>query len=1211
MNPDYCRCAAARRFLLVLLVSLSGAALPQSLRINEVMSSNSAFLADEDGEFSDWLELYNPGETAVRLADWGLSDKVSNPGKWRFPDLAIQPKSWMLIFADSKDRKAAVPHWETVVRKGQIWRYHLGAASVPAAWIQPGFDDSGWPQGASGIGFGDGDDATTLTASAYSVYGRIAFSIADSAAVLAMVLDMDYDDGFVAWLNGVEIARAGLGPAGTQPAWNLVAADHEAGMYRNLPPERFPIANFSRLLRSGRNILAVEVHNSSTSSTDLSMIPFLSLGYATAPAGSVGSDPRLVLTPTHLHSNFAISASGESVLLSDPSGAVVDSITIPSLAPDISWARIPDGGARWIFCSQPTPEGQNSAAVVAEKAAAVMFSKPAGFYPQPFTITLTCATPGATIRYSRDGSEPDSLSLICSGSLGIGRTTVIRARAFAPGLDPSPITTATYILGQPPAPLPVISLTTDPYNLWDQEYGIYVLGTSYTNEDPYFGANFWEDWERPVHIEFFEPGGALGFSQDAGVKIFGAWSRARPQKSLALFARQSYGNKEFHYRLFPDLPFENYHSFILRNAGNDWDRTFFADALIHSRLKGIDLERQAYRPCTVYLNGDYWGILNMREKINEDYLAQHHNVDPEKIDELEMDGSVIEGTNDHYIVLRDFIASKDLANPQNYAWVQSQMEVDNFITYEAVQIYVDNRDWPGNNIKYWRPQTDEGRWRWILYDTEWGFGINAYASGNAYAYNTLAFATSPTQTPGLHGNPPWSTLLLRRLLLNPDFKAAFINRFADLMNGAYREAPTAAHIDSLEKLLAADMQRHYEKWRQPVPWISSYLWWNSFDQWHEYVRVLRSFALNRPGYMRTHLMQKFGIQKTVTLKLECAPAGVGEVVLNEFLPVRATPWSGTYFSGIPVKLTARPGFGYSFAGWEGDRVSAESTIQVAMAQSMTLKARFVARQDSTAHVVINEINFKSADSYDTEDWVELYNYGLREAAIGGWHLKDDTDDHDFVFPADTRIPGGGFLVASRDTTKFRRFYPQPSIRLFGNLSYGLSSGGDQVCLFDADGVLVDSVAFGITAPWPAAPAGQGPTLELRSPAMDNSLAASWVASTGHGTPGAQNSGYNAVETPHNGPLPTEIELAQNYPNPFNAGTSIAFTLPAPAEVRLEIYSIQGRCIRNLATGRFDVGRHQLVWDGRDDTGSLAASGLYFCRLQSGDFRQVRRMLLLR
>jgi hypothetical protein len=1207
---------AARGFLFLALIVLPTVALSQSMTINEVMSSNNLFLADEDGDYSDWLELYNSGSVAVHLANWGLSDKVGTPGKWRFPDISIQPGSWMLIFADSKDRKLAVSHWETIVRQGQIWRYRVGAATIPATWIKPEYDDSAWNQGPTGIGFGDGDDATTVASGTLSVFGRIAFSVSDSAAVQAMILDMDYDDGFVAWLNGKEIARANLGQVGVQPAWNLAAStgDHEANLYRSLQPERFTIADFSGALRAGRNILAIQVHNNSTSSSDLSMIPFLSLGYATPPANSVGGDPRLVLTPTHLHTNFAISASGETLLLTNAAGTLIDSVSVPALATDLSYARIPDGGREWIVASQPTPEGANSSAGVAEKAGAVEFSLPGGFYQQPFSFTLSCPTAGAEIRFTRDGSEPDSFSTAYTNAVNIGQTTVIRARAFAEGFAPGPIITHTYILGRPPASLPVISLTTDPYNLWDQEYGIYVLGTSYTNSDPYFGANFWEDWERPVHIEFFEPGGILGFSQDAGVKIFGAWSRARPQKSLAFFARQEYGKDAFTYRLFPELPFESYHSFILRNAGNDWDRSFFADGLIHSRLKGMDLDRQAYRPCRVYLNGVYWGILNMREKVNEHYLAQHHGGDPDEIDLLEMDGAVLEGSNDHYIAMRDFIASKDLSKADNYNWVKTQMDVENFITYEAVQILIDNRDWPGNNIKYWRPQTEGGRWRWILFDTEWGFGINAYgAAGNQYPYNynTLAFATSPSQTPNHHANPPWSTLLLRRLLMNSDFKTAFINRFADLMNSAYREAPTAAHVDSMKNLLAAEMALHYQKWSQPVSWISTYLWWGSFDEWYYYVQILRDFALNRPAYMRGFIMSKFGIPATASLRLFCEPQGAGDVQLNDFLTISAMPWSGTYFSSIPVKMVARPATGYIFAGWEGAVTSTDPAIWVMLSQTTTLKARFVARQDSAAHVVINEINYKSADNWDTEDWIELHNFGLLSADISGWHLKDDDDSHDYILPAHTLIEGGGYLVVGRDTTKFRKYFPQPAISVRGNLSFGLSSSGDQVRLFDAGLVLIDSVAFGVSTPWPAAAAGQGPTLELRGPATENTLPANWVASSGHGTPGAQNSGYTSVRTPAAEQVPEQIELRQNYPNPFNSGTTISYSLPLSTELRVQIYSVQGRCVRTLIAGREPAGHHLVTWDGRDDTGMPASSGLYFCLLQSGDDRMVRRMLLVR
>lgn len=1203
-------------FIALALLLIPCLAAAQTLRINEVMSSNSAFLADEDGDFSDWLELYNPGPASVNVANWGLSDKKSNPFKWTLPDRTLPPQSWMLIFASSKDRKQAVAAWETVVRKSMIWRYRLGSAAIPAAWMARDFNDTGWNQGLSGFGFGDNDDATTIANSNLSVYGRITFQVADSAAVLGIILDMDYDDGFVAYINGREVARANLGTAGEITPWNRAATngDHEAAMYRNLPPDRFIIANPGGLLRQGKNVLAVQVHNSSYSSSDLTMIPFLSLGYATAPANGSGADPRLNLQPAHLHSNFAISAAGETLVLTTPAGALVDSVTVPSLAADISYARVPDGAARWIFAARPTPAAANHSGEVINPADAVEFSRTGGFYQQPFSFTLACATPGAEIRYTRDGAEPDSLAARYTTSVGIGQTTVIRARAFAPGYAPGPIVTHTYILEPAPSPLPVISLTTDPVNLWDQEIGIYVLGTEYQNQDPYFGANFWEDWERPVHIEFFEPGGALGFRQDAGMKIFGAWSRARPQKSLAFFARSSYGSSSFNYRLFPELPFTSYHSFILRNGGNDWDRTLFADGLIQSRLRGVDLEHQAYRPCTVFLNGAYWGILNLREKVNEYFLAQHHGGDPKKIDLLEMDGAILEGNNEHYIEMRDFIASKDLTVPANYAWVQTKMDVDNFITYEAVQILIDNRDWPGNNIKFWRPQTPEGRWRWILYDTEWGFGINAYGSGGniyPYNYNTLAFATSPTQSPNHHGNPPWSTLLLRRLLMNNDFKNAFINRFADLMNGPYRETPTGAHIDSLQRLLAKDMRRHYEKWKNPVSWIPARLWWNSFSDWYTYIGILRQFAANRPAYMRTFIMQKWGIQKVITLQLHSDPPGAGRLLMNDFLEVTASPWIGNYFSGIPIKITAKPAPGYRFAGWEGAAASADPELTLMPGQNAALTARFVPSIDSTARVVLNEINYKSAATFDTEDWIEIHNSGLREADLSGWHLKDDDDSHDFIIPENTILEAGGYLVVGRDTGKFRTLFPDPAIRLIGSLSYGLSSGGDQVRLYDRSGALADSVAFGIAAPWPAAANGGGATLELRAPDLDNTLAASWTASAGHGTPGAMNSGSTSVAGHGTDPLPEEFALEQNHPNPFNAGTTITYSLPAAAEVRLEIYTVQGRALRTLVRGSQAAGRHQIRWDGRDDSGAAVSSGLYFCLLQNGPLRQIRRMLLIR
>jgi hypothetical protein len=851
-----------------------------------------------------------------------------------------------------------------------------------------------------------------------------------------------------------------------------------------------------------------------------------------------------------------------------------------------------------------------NATAAAQTAGPVQFSRQSGFYTISFFVTLASAS-GAEIRYTLDGAEPDSSDALYTSPIVIRKTCVLRARTVLRGLPSGPVHTHTYIF-PPLSDLPVIALTTDPKNLWDTDTGIYVLGRSYQLQQPFYGANFWEDWERPVHIEFFAADGTLEFQQEAGIKIFGGWSRARPQKPFALYARNEYGNNSFDGALFPSLPFRSYKTFILRNSANDWDRTFFCDGLIHSLVQELDLEKQAYRPCAIYLNGVYWGILNMREKINEDYLHQHHpDIDPENIDLLELNGSVLEGDNSHYAKLWSFINTHDLSLAQNYQFVKTLLDVENFITYQAVQIYIDNRDWPGNNIKFWRPRDALGRWRWILYDTEWGFGINAYGAGNnanGYDYNTLAYATSPTQTPNHHGNPPWSTFLLRSLLKNQEFKQGFINRFADLIHYAFRPDRVQARIDSFHNVIADEMPRHYETWRQPVWWSTDRLWWSSFAQWYSYIRILSDFARYRPAYMRAHLLRHFSIKQVCPITVTCEPAQSGYIVLNDFLTVDAFPFDGQYFTDVPIKITARALPGYRFDGWSGSASSNQSTISVAFAQSGTLVAHFIHDTSIKTTPVINEINFRSADDFDTEDWIELFNAGAEPIDLAGWYVTDGEKDHRFIFPYSTTLPGGHYLVVCRDSSRFKSFYAN-GIHLIGNLPFGLSSSGDQVKLFDAKDRLVDSVAYRAVSPWPMEANGNGATLQLIDPESDNAVASNWAAGLHHGTPGSKNTTPTRVkDETANSPGSYQI---QNYPNPFNAETKLVIEISHPCPIRIRIYNLRGEIVATLFEATWSAGQHTVTWDGRDHSGIQVETGVYFCELLGEQVRSVRRLLLIR
>ncbi|MBN2709787.1 MAG: CotH kinase family protein [Calditrichaceae bacterium] len=1192
------------------IIALCGILNAQGLKINEVMSSNTYTVMDEDNDYSDWFEIYNPSDMAVSLKNWYISDDSNNADKWQFPDVTIPAYGHLLIFASDKDRKEFIAHWETIITQGDDWKYIIGSGDVPGNWREPVFNDDAWAAGPSGFGYGDGDDATEVEAT-MSVFIRKSFVIDSLETIVKVLLHVDFDDAFVAYLNGVEIARSNIGVPGTPPAWNDPADnwDHEAKIYSGGVPDKFDLGDLSGILTEGENVLAIEVHNYNTGSSDLSLIPFLTLGLNRLPDNPAGSPDILNLLPAVLHTNFKLSASGEMLVLSDSTGAVEDLLIFPSCGADISYGHKPDGSGTLAYFDMPTPGFANDTTGYEQVAGEVYFDPPGGLFSSAFSVTLS-ADPGSGIYYTLDGSEPDESSDLYTNPVPVTSDVVIRARVLGEGLFPGRIITNSYLFRSLDK-LPVISLVTDPYNLWDTDYGIYVLGDSYIDENPFEGANFWEDWERPVHVEYFKEDGTPAFRFDGGTKIHGGWSRARPQKSMSFFLRGRYGADKLTYQLFHNLPIDEFTSFILRNSANDWDRSRFADGMMQDLVESLDLETQAFQPCVVYMNGVYWGILNMREKINEDYLAAHFDIDPDNVDILESDGQVVEGDDEHYLHLLDFLENNDMSVAGNYNYVKTLMEVDNFIDYYAAEIYFDNRDWPGNNIKFWRPKEEGGRWRWLLYDTDWGFGINAYGSGgtNGYDYNTLAFATSPTPTPNHHGNPEWSTFLIRHLLENEEFKHAFINRFADHMNTIFLPDVVVAKIDSIADLMEEEMQSDYQMWSQEHWWSpqGGRIWWGSFDSWYGYVQIFRDFAVNRPGYMRSHVCGKFGLSGCSELNVNVMPSGAGKIKINTVIPA-AYSWSGIYFNDVPVTLTAIPALGYKFNGWSGQSSAAESQIELWLNGDGAVSANFIP-DDEPGRLVLNEINYKSTPARDSEDWIEIYNFSSADWDISGYCLTDSDPADPFVFPAGMVIKADSFLVICRDTAAFKTQFPQVK-NFTGNLGYGLSSDGEYISIRNEYDVLLDSLTFGTDDPWPSAPNGGGPTLELLNPSRDNALAENWGASSGYGTPGRKNSTYTAIASVHQ-VIPDQFLLKQNYPNPFNPSTNIEFQLKNYEFVTLKICDILGREVVTLFKEKKPAGVYTIQWNGTNNTGQKVGSGVYYVLMKSKSYQAAVKMVYIK
>ena len=640
--------------------------------------------------------------------------------------------------------------------------------------------------------------------------------------------------------------------------------------------------------------------------------------------GEDGGPPQL----DALHANFKLSAGGEQVGLFTPEGEVVDSLTYGDLSADISYGRFPNASATWARFDVPTPGAANTSAPFEEAPAAPEISLASGFYAPGATVELASDT-DVTVRYTLDGTDPVETSAVAPGQLTLNERVVLRVASFTGEGRRSDVVTRTYFVGEA-STLPVISLVTDPAGFFSDTSGIYVEGTNgipgRCRRDP---VNWNQDWERPVHLSFFEPDGDGGFElvidQGAGVQIFGGCSRIYPQKSLSLHARGRYGASDFAHRFFEDVDVESFDDLVLRSSAQDWWRTMFRDGMIQTVTRHMDLDGQAYRPTVVFLNGDYWGIHNLREKLNEDYVAGHYGYDDSEVEVLE---TTRRGGSENYDPVLDLLDTEDLRQPEAMARLGALIDVDQYLDYVIAEVYSANADWPGNNLRLWRPRTPDGRWRWMLFDTDFGFGGNAEGLPES---NTLALATAADGPDW--PNPPWSTYLLRSLLRNDGVRHAFVQRLAAHISTTFAPPRVIGVIDSLQAAIAPEMPRHMERWPQSASFGES---------WEAQVDIMRTFARTRAPYVRSHVTQQFP-EVTGPTRAWVAVSGGGRV-LAEGVPLpRATedaPFEAVFFKGVPLTLTAVPDEGYTFAGWSGLSTATDETVAVVLGGESAIKASF-------------------------------------------------------------------------------------------------------------------------------------------------------------------------------------------------------------------------------------------------------------------------------
>jgi hypothetical protein len=590
-------------------------------------------------------------------------------------------------------------------------------------------------------------------------------------------------------------------------------------------------------------------------------------------------------------------------------------------------------------------------------------------YQWPYGVNSIKYTGPITI--SNRTNDPNGISMIGNRSFlfgdperneewgGLGRYVapphsifkgnVIRARVFSgDGAPLSGIITKSYVvedgISSTFAGLPFISLATDAHGLYNPDTGIF------TNSDEREA-----DWrERVSHLEFFEPvtdGWELALAQTTGLRIHGGWSRMHPQKSMRQYASSSRDplNPRFDHDLFAGNaltydgePIVEFRRFILRNFGQDGEYAHMRDRLAHSLMNNTNVIGQGSRAAVVMLNGEFWGIYGIRERIDEYFLSSKYKLGSTNVANWTWEWELEQEFPDDFALLREARnwfgnTSINMALPANYAKAQTFVDIDSLIDYFIIQMYTDNRDWPGNNFNMWRYRTDgypeegaplhpkDGRWRYIMRDLDISLAQYQEASVNTNRLTSILNSW-------YHGFPDdshWHAMFFRRFCQNPEFVERFINRYFDLINTNLRPSATASLVNKLAAEISEAVPHHRARWLQHSPY------WLMLPQlWQDEISKIRTYLNDRPGNMTSHIRNEARFRnllngqngrpdlttaRVCTLTLRTEPAR-GHLKLNGIgiRPGTAgvtnpVEWSGNYLTGFSQTITAVPVPGYEFS----------------------------------------------------------------------------------------------------------------------------------------------------------------------------------------------------------------------------------------------------------------------------------------------------------
>lgn len=620
-----------------------------------------------------------------------------------------------------------------------------------------------------------------------------------------------------------------------------------------------------------------------------------------------------------------------------------------------------------------------------------------GIYTDDTAVYLASPSiPDAQIIFSLDGSLPQpGQSPVYEQPIALRADapgmTVIRARTLLPDGRISDPITASYLVGMETS-LPVLSLVVEPDDLWGEQ-GIY-------EHEEMSGA----EWERPSVVSLFDENGRLAFTEAAGVRIHGQASRLFDKKSFRLYFRGEYGSRRLNYPLFAGNPVTSFDDLVIHSGGQDsyafsanW--TLLRTQLMSHLAREVDAYSTYNQPVLLFLNGDLWGIYNLRERMDETYFQDRYGLQGvEIVDSLFRNEDRTEAANE-WRALVEFADANDLADPEKYAVVASQLDVDNMIDHYILQMYAANTDWPHNNERVFRADDGLGRWHWALWDVDYAFGLSPSSFVEVDMVRWLMAPDRPEVE--FYGR------LFRAMMDNPEFRNQFLVRSADLLNTTLQPDTVQAQIDTLAAELRPDIGYEVARWSSP-------------GNWEQSVLDLSAFVQQRPALMWQHYVDGFGLAGTAVLTINDSEGG--SVLLNErWIPER--PYTGTYFQDTTLQLRAVPDAGYRLAGWlvDAERVTDTEIFQHTITHNSTITPEFV--RDDGQTVGLASFTDYALDGWQTGvictengTWLK---FELHESVdLRGWRLTDNdapdsSAEGSLVFadvPELADVPGGATIT---------------------------------------------------------------------------------------------------------------------------------------------------------------------------------------------------------